>query len=135
MRTGLILKKAIVLKIITSVSFLLFITIIYGQQQSAGFPPAYNALTTDTARMRFLEISISDSLDAGQLTPVLGWARLGLQMAEKNKVDTMKGIFLYDIGKAFTYQYNQFDSAIYYYKQVPPFFPDKMRKYNVISIR
>lgn len=85
--------------------------------------------------MRFLERVISDSLDEGQLTHVLAWARTGLLMAERNHNDTMKGIFLYDIGKAFTYQYNQYDSAIFYYKQVPAYFPDKLRKYNVFSIR
>ncbi|HEY6063510.1 MAG TPA: histidine kinase, partial [Chitinophagaceae bacterium] len=50
-------------------------------------------------------------------------------------IDTLKGIFLYDIGKAYTYQYNKYDSAIFYYKQVIPYFPDKRGKYNVYSVR
>jgi tetratricopeptide (TPR) repeat protein len=111
---------------------------LMAQQPSASnssLPPGYTALQTDTARMRFLVKIIEDSLNEGQLTHVYDWAKIGLAMAEKNKVDTMKGIFFYDIGKAFTYFYNKYDSAIFYYKLVPPYFPDKMRKYNVFSIR
>ncbi|MBS1920864.1 MAG: tetratricopeptide repeat protein [Bacteroidetes bacterium] len=79
--------------------------------------------------------AISDSLDEGQLNPVLEWSKAGLKMAEKNKVDSLKGIFLFDMGKAYTYKYNQYDTAIFYYKKVIPYFPDKMRKYNVFSVR
>lgn len=79
--------------------------------------------------------AIGDSLDEAQLTHVLDWSRLGLQMAEKNSVDTLKGIFLYDIGKAYTYRYNKYDSAIFYYKKVIPYFPDKFCKYNIFSVR
>lgn len=104
-------------------------------QKGGSLPAAYQQLRSDTARMRFLERAIADSLDEGQLTHVLDWARIGLSMAEAHKVDTMKGIFLFDIGKAFTYQYNQYDSAIRYYKQVLPYFPDKLRKYHVFSLR
>jgi len=104
-------------------------------QKGGSLPAAYQQLRSDTARMRFLERAIADSLDEGQLTHVLDWARIGLAMAEAHKADTMKGIFLFDIGKAFTYQYNQYDSAIRYYKQVPPYFPDKLRKYHVFSLR
>ncbi|MGZ5218962.1 MAG: tetratricopeptide repeat-containing sensor histidine kinase [Chitinophagaceae bacterium] len=98
-------------------------------------PAAYNTLKTDEARMIFLMNAISDSLDEGQLNPVLDWSRLGLQMAEKKGVDTLRGIFLYDIGKAYTYKFNEYDSAIFYYKKVIPYFPDKLRKYNVLSVR
>lgn len=98
-------------------------------------PSEYSSLKNDNERMLFLMKAISDSLDEAQLTHVLGWSRLGLQMAEKNNVDTLKGIFLYDMGKAFTYKYNKYDSAIFYYKQVIPFFPDKLRKYNIFSVR
>ena len=96
-------------------------------------PPEYSAIQTDKDRMLFLEHAIRDSLDEGQLTPVLSWSRIGLNLAMKNDVDTLKGIFLYDIGKAFTYGVSNFDSAIIYYKQVPQYFPDKMRKYNIYS--
>lgn len=98
-------------------------------------PPAYLNLKTDEEKMLFLEKAIADSLDEGQLNPVLDWSRLGLQLAEKNRVDTLKGIFLFDIGKAYTYRYSKYDSAIFYYKQVLPYFPGKLRKYNVFSVR
>ena len=130
------------LKISTIFFLILMIagTFSYSQKTEQGnaaatLPPHYFKLSTDTSRMRFLVQSIADSLDEGQLSNVMEWARLGLQMAQKNKVDTMKGIFLYDIGKAFTYKNNKYDSAIYYYKQVPAYFPDKLRMYNVFSIR
>lgn len=67
-------------------------------QKGGSLPAAYQQLRSDTARMRFLERAIADSLDEGQLTHVLDWARIGLSMAEAHKVDTMKGIFLFDIG-------------------------------------
>ncbi len=128
---------------ISTICFLILMiagTFSYSQKTEQGnaaanLPPHYFKLSTDTSRMRFLVQSIADSLDEGQLSNVMEWARLGLQMANKNKVDSMKGIFLFDIGKAFTYKYNQYDSAIYYYKQVPSYFPDKLWKYNVLSIR
>ena len=82
-------------------------------------PSEYSALKTDKDRMLFLEHAIHDSLDEGQLRPVLAWSRLGLGLAMKNDVDTLKGIFLFDIGKAFTYGIGNFDSAIIYYKQLP----------------
>lgn len=98
-------------------------------------PATYQQLNSDTARMRFLVNAISDSLDEGQLNAVMEWSRLGLAMAEKNNVDSMKGIFYFDIAKAYTYKYNKFDSAIFYYKKVLPYFPDRNRKYNAFSIR
>lgn len=121
-------------------SFFVSLITVNAQEKLPGpkeinFPPAYADLKTDTARMRFLVSAIQDSLDEGQLDPVLAWAKAGLSMAEKNNIDSMKGIFYYDIGKAYTYGYNKYDSAIYYYKKVLPFFPDKMRKYNVSSVR
>lgn len=103
----------------------------YGQQ----LPSEYSTLKTDKDRMLFLEHAIRDSLDEGQLTPVLSWSRLGLNLAMKNDVDTLKGIFLFDIGKAFTYGVSNFDSAIINYKQVAGYFPDKMKTYNVNSVR
>lgn len=99
------------------------------------FPAAFNKLNSDTARMKFLVKAISDSLNEGQLTHVLHWSRIGLQMAEKNKIDTLKGIFLFDIGKAFAYKYSKYDSAIYYYKKSISFFPDQLHFYNIISVR
>jgi tetratricopeptide (TPR) repeat protein len=85
--------------------------------------------------MHFLEKAIKDSLDNGQLTSVYYWARTGLDLAVKNKVDSLKGIFNFFIAKAFAYEYLKPDSAILYYKKVLPFFPDKMKYYNVISVR
>lgn len=105
------------------------------QKSDLDFPGAYHSMKTDIERMQFLVPAIQDSLDEGQLTHVYNWARTGFAMASKNNVDSMKGIFLYDIAKAFAYQYYKYDSAIFYYKQVPAYFPDKMRKYNVFSIR
>ncbi|MFN8291439.1 MAG: histidine kinase [Chitinophagaceae bacterium] len=108
------------------------------QDRPAGIgslPPAYQALDNDKDRMIFLMNAISDSLNEGQLSRVLEWSRIGLQLAKKNDIDSLKGIFLFDIGKAYTYQYNKYDSAIYYYRQVLPYFPDKLRKYNVLSVR
>lgn len=98
-------------------------------------PPAYQALSSDTARMRWLVKAIADSLDEDRLTAVYDWARMGLGMAEASRVDTMKGIFNYYIGKAYTYKLQRPDSAAVYYKKVLPYFPDKMRKYYVFSIR
>ncbi len=106
-----------------------------GAQQSAPLPAEYQQLQTDTARLGFLMKAIADSLDEGQLEPVLSWSRLGLTIAEKNKVDSMKGIFYFDIAKAYTYKYNKYDSAIFYYKKVPAYFPDLNRRYNIFSIR
>jgi tetratricopeptide (TPR) repeat protein len=99
------------------------------------FPPVYNTLSTDTARMRFLIKAILDSLDEGQVNPVLGWSKAGLAMAQKSNTDTMKGLFYFGIGKAFTYAYSKYDSAIYYYKKVLPYFPDKLNKYYLFSVR
>lgn len=105
-----------------------------GRAQTS-LPPAYGDLQSDTARMFFLMHAIEDSLNEAQLSHVIDWAREGLQLARKNNNDTLKGIFLFDIGKAFTYHFNIYDSAIFYYKQVLPYFPDKLRKYNVLSVR
>ena len=99
------------------------------------FPLAYNNLQTDTAKMRFLVKAITDSLNEDQLTHVYDWARVGLSMAEINNADTMKGIFNFFIAKAFAYKYLKPDSAIVYYKKVLPYFPDKMKQYNVFSVR
>ena len=104
-------------------------------QKDLFLPKTYFTLNSDTARMRFLEKAISDSLNEDQLTHILNWSKLGLAMAERNNVDTMKGIFYFDIAKAYTYYYDKYDSAIFYYKKVLPYFPDKMRKYYVFSVR
>ncbi|MEO5942753.1 MAG: histidine kinase [Ferruginibacter sp.] len=112
---------------------------VYAQQKEPGldkaYPKEYFQLTTDTVRMRFLVKAINDSLDNDMLTHVYDWAKEGLAMAEKNNIDTMKGIFNFFIGKAFTYKYGKPDSAIFYYKRTLPYFPDRKRKYNVFSIR
>ena len=104
-------------------------------QSLYSFPLAYNNLQTDTAKMRFLVKAITDSLNEDQLTHVYDWARVGLRMAEINNADTMKGIFNFFIAKAFAYKYLKPDSAIVYYKKVLPYFPDKMKQYNVFSVR
>lgn len=99
------------------------------------FPSAYYNLTTDTARMRFLMNAIRDSLNSGQLNLVYDLAKEGMILAEKNNVDTMKGIFYFDEAKVFSYEFSKPDSAIFYYKKVFPYFPDKMNFYNLISVR
>ena len=104
-------------------------------EPSASLPSAYYKFTTDTARMRFLMNAIGDSLNSGQLTMVYDMARTGVHLAEKDNVDTMKGIFYFDVAKAFSYQAGEPDSAILYYKKVLPYFPDKMNFYNLISVR
>ena len=104
-------------------------------QSLYSFPLAYNNLQTDTAKMRFLVKAITDSLNEDRLTHVYDWARVGLSMAEINNADTMKGIFNFFIAKAFAYKYLKPDSAIVYYKKVLPYFPDKMKQYNVFSVR
>ncbi|MEO8855014.1 MAG: histidine kinase [Ginsengibacter sp.] len=101
----------------------------------APFPSSYYSLNTDSARMRFLKDGISDSLNSGQLNLIYDMAKEGLALAEKNDLDTMKGIFYFDIGKAFAYHFGKPDSAIFYYKKVIPFFPDKLSYYNLISVR
>ncbi|MBS1511921.1 MAG: histidine kinase [Bacteroidetes bacterium] len=119
-----------------AVPFLITSTLTAQQKNNSyPLPQDYLQLNSDTARMRFLAIAIADSLDEAQLSPVFDWANTGLAMAMKNNVDTMKGIFYYDIAKAYTYFYNKFDSAIVYYKKVPGYFPDRNRKYNAFSIR
>ena len=85
--------------------------------------------------MRFLEKAIHDSLDEDQLTHIYEWARAGLALAEQSDVDTMKGIFNFDIAKAYAYAYTKPDSAIVYYKKVLPYFPDKMKSYHVYAVR
>lgn len=115
---------------------MMFSTFSYCQPNNTSSLPAnYLKLNTDTARMRFLSQSIADSLDEGQLDYVMQWSHTGLAIAEKNNVDTMKGIFLFDIGKAFTYKYNLYDSAIYYYKKALPFFPERRHKYYIHTTR
>ncbi len=104
-------------------------------EPSAPFPSAYYNLSTDTARMRFLMRTIGDSLNSGQLNLVYDMAREGLALAEKNSVDTMKGIFYFDVAKAFAYELHKPDSAIFYYKKVIPYFPDKLNFYNLVSVR
>lgn len=99
------------------------------------FPEPYYSLTTDSDRLSFLANIINDSLDEGQITNVYTWGRFGLKIAEDLKNDTMIGIFNFFIAKAFVFQYNKYDSAIFYYKKVLPHFPDKLRKYNVYSVR
>lgn len=102
---------------------------------SSSLPKEYGNLRNDTDRMLFLKKAIADSLDEGQLSLVLDWARIGLSMAEKHHVDTLRGIFYFDIGKAFTYKYNQYDSAILYYKMAIPYFPEPLNKYHIIALR
>ena len=99
------------------------------------FPAPYYALESDTARLSYLVKILNDSLDENQLTNVYTWGRSGLGMAEKNKIDSFIGIFHFFIAKAFVYQYDKYDSAIYYYKKVIPYFPDMKRKYGVYSRR
>lgn len=104
-------------------------------EPSAPFPTGYYRLKTDIARMVFLMTIISDSLNSGQLNLIYDMAREGLTLAEKNQVDTMKGIFYFDIGKAFSYKFDKPDSAIFYYKKVLPYFPYKLNFYNLVSVR
>ncbi|MEO7049048.1 MAG: tetratricopeptide repeat protein, partial [Ferruginibacter sp.] len=98
-------------------------------------PSDYFSLNTDLKKIHFLEKSIKDSLDKGQLTRIYDWAKIGLGLAAKNNIDTMKGVFIFFMAKAFAYEYLKPDSAIFLYKRVLPFFPDKMNYYNVISVR
>jgi tetratricopeptide (TPR) repeat protein len=105
------------------------------QRASQSLPPAYQALSSDTARMRWLVRAINDSLDEGQLNSVYDWASKGLAMAKSSGVDTLKGLFFFFIGEAFTYKFQKPDSAIVYYKKVLPYFPDKMHRTNMFSIR
>ncbi|SHH90603.1 Histidine kinase [Chryseolinea serpens] len=100
-----------------------------------GLPENYFNLKDDAARMKFLVGAIRDSIYSDRFTNVYEWSRLGYQMAVKNKVDTLKGIFLFDIAKAFTYKLVAFDSAIVYYKRVLPYFPDKLNPYNLQATR
>lgn len=101
----------------------------------ASLPSAYYKLSADTSRMRYLMNAINDSLNSGQLTMVYNMAKRGMYLAEKNNVDTMKGIFYFDIAKAFSYQIGEPDSAIFYYKKVLSYFPEKMNYYNLVSVR
>ena len=126
-------------QIAKSIAFiLLFVSVMAFDgisQDNVSLPQEYFSLKSDKDKMLFLMKAISDSLDEDQLTHILDWSGWGLQMAKKNNIDTLKGIFLFDIAKAYTYKFLKYDSAIFYYKQVIPYFPDKMRKYNVYSVR
>jgi hypothetical protein len=61
---------------------------------SYSFPPGYYNLKNSVDKMRFLEKTIADSLNNGQLTNVYDWASVGLGMAEVNKQDTMRYFLL-----------------------------------------
>lgn len=98
-------------------------------------PIPYTQLSSDTSRLQYLVKVIGDSLNEGQLTPVLSWSRTGLALAQRNRIDTMQGIFLFYIGKAFTYYYNNYDSAIFYYRQVLPYFPKPENNYHLLTLR
>ena len=132
----LYIKRCLLLIIATGVTVMLMAPLANAQAGKPDniFPPDYTRLNTDTARMHFLVKAITDSLDEDRLTYVYDWARTGLSMAELNQVDTMKGIFNFFIGKAFTYKLLKPDSAIVYYKKVLPYFP-RVRKYNVFAVR
>ncbi|MGN6249600.1 MAG: tetratricopeptide repeat-containing sensor histidine kinase [Ginsengibacter sp.] len=104
-------------------------------EPASPFPVAYSKLTTDTARMRYLMEAIADSLNSGQLNNVYDLAIEGLMLAKKNNVDTMQGIFYFDVAKSFAYEFDKPDSAIFYYKKVLPYFPDKLNFYNLVSAR
>ncbi len=85
--------------------------------------------------MSFLMKAVSDSLNADRLSSIYQMSKTGLALAEQNKVDTMKGIFYFDLGKVFMYAYGKPDSAIYYFQKSIPYFPDKLSYYNLISMR
>ncbi len=134
------------IKLLRTISFLAACIIInpgsYLMAQGSGepnepapFPAQYATLTSDTARLHFLLKAIADSLDNARLSAVYEWSKKGLAIAERNHIDSMKGIFNYFIAKAFTYKYGKPDSAIIYYKKVLPFFPGRASKYSVFSIR
>lgn len=134
------IRRSLLQIAITLLTVLTLQVISYAQDKKEGnslnfFPSGYYHLNTAAEKMRFLEIAITDSLNEDQLTHVYDWAMAGLRMAEINNVDTMKGIFNFFIAKAYAYQYTKPDSAIVYYKKVLPYFPDKMRKYHVYSVR
>src|SRR4051812_29750747 len=86
---------------------------------------SYHNSGSDNARMRFLVKAISDSLNDGRLHFVYDLASEGLMLAKKNSIDTMQGIFYFDIGKAYAYHYIKPDSAIFYFKKVLPYFHNK----------
>ena len=104
-------------------------------------PPGQQALPehyfrlNDYDKMRFLVQAIQDSLNEDQLTHTLDWSRAGYEMAIRYNIDTLKGIFLFDIAKAFAYWNEEYDTAIVYYKRALPYFPNKMNKYHLLSLR
>lgn len=130
----IVLKKYFFLPVVL---FGLIPVTVKGQKNNppTSFPSEYYSGRTDTARMRFLMNAISDSLNSGQLRLVYVLAQEGLRLAEKNNIDSMKGIFYFDVGKAFAYYFRKPDSAIFYFKKVLPYFPDKLSFYNLVSVR
>lgn len=102
---------------------------------SGEIPKPYYQLHTDNDRMNFLMNAVGDSLNTGQLTSIYRMSSEGLMLAKKSRVDSMQGIFYFDLGKAFSYVYNIPDSAIFYFRKVFPFFPDKLSYYNLVAIR
>ena len=133
--------RSALLQIATAfLAVLTFLMSSHAQDKKAGnvvsfLPPDYYNLKTAAAKMHFLVNAINDSINEDQFTHVYDWARTGLRMAATSNEDTMKGIFNFFIAKAYAYDYLKPDSAIVYYKKVLPYFPDKMKNYNVYSVR
>lgn len=105
------------------------------REPSIEMPPSYYQLQTDKDRMSFLMKAVSDSLNADRLSSIYQMSKTGLALAHKNSVDTMKGIFYFDLGKVFMYAYGKPDSAIYYFQKAIPYFPDQLSYYNLIAMR
>ncbi|MEO8403156.1 MAG: tetratricopeptide repeat protein [Chitinophagaceae bacterium] len=105
-------------------------------QQASNFPAEYNALKDDKQKVMFLKKVIDDSINEGQLASVREWSKEGIRYIDKLGMDTLRGVFFFYIAKSYTYYYNNFDTAIVYYKKVLPYYAtDTTSKYYVLSIR
>lgn len=132
-----------ILRIATLLSIFLLMCIFntYSQENAfkergtSSLPGAFHNIKDNKAKLVFLKKIISDSIDENQLTHVLEWSEIGLHNAELLGVDSLKGSFLLYIGKAYTYFYSKFDSAIFFYKKALPYFPQKLSTEHIVLVR
>ena len=99
------------------------------------FPPPCDTVKGENEKLSFLAKIIKDSIDADRLITVRSWSRFGVEYAGKLKMDSLKGVFLLYIGKAYTYLYSRPDSAIYYYRKALPYFIDWLNPARITALR
>ncbi|MEP7258832.1 MAG: histidine kinase [Flavitalea sp.] len=101
----------------------------------AAFPPPCDTVKGESRKLFFLAKIIKDSIDENRLIHVRSWSRFGLEYASKMKMDSLKGVFLLFIGKAYTYLYVRLDSAIFYYRNALPYFQNRLDLNRITALR